>query len=81
MTSREKRFRSIVGGGLKTYRFADIRNFLEYHGFCAEMKGGSHCTFRRKLYPHITIVMHHGHVKGCYVRRAVQILKDFDIIK
>jgi hypothetical protein len=81
MTSREKRFSRIISGSFKSYRFSDIRNFLEHHNFVAEIKGTSHCIFRRNPYPHINIVIHHNHVKGCYVKRAIQILKEFDIIK
>ena len=80
MTKREKRFENILKGNQASYRFADIRNFLEHHGFKVKMKGSSHCIFRKEPYPHITLVIHHNKIKGFYVKRAVQIMKDYEII-
>ena len=80
MTSREKRFEKIITGKAKVYAFEDIRNFLEHYGFKASKARSSHFIFRRKSYPHITIVTHKQNVKAVYVKRMVQILRDYHIL-
>jgi hypothetical protein len=80
MTSREKRFHEILDGRQTDYRFADVRDFLVHYGFKAKMRGTSHVIFRKESYPHIPLVVHHNRIKGIYVKRAVQLLKAYEII-
>jgi len=80
VNKKAKRFDKIIDGKQKEYVFTDIKNFLGFYGFEAEMSGSSHCIFRKKPFPHITIVVHNHRVKGYYVKRAVQILKSHQII-
>ena len=81
MTQKEKRFDKITGLKLKTYLFADIKNFLESYDFTTESKGSSHFIFRRETFPHITIVTHNNQVKKVYVKRMVEIMLEYQILK
>lgn len=81
MTKQDKRFEKIIRGNQKYYRFSDIKNFLEYYHFETEANGSSHYIFRRNPYPHITIVTHNNKIKNYYIKRAVQILRYYKILK
>lgn len=80
MTKRSKRDEKIIKGMQKSYRFSEIKIFLENFGFKTEKKGTSHYIFRKEPYPHITIVVHVNQVKHFYVKRAIQILKEYEIL-
>jgi predicted RNA binding protein YcfA (HicA-like mRNA interferase family) len=81
MTKRDKRIFRLINGKQDAYDFADVRNLLEHYGFTAEINGSSHCIFRRQPYPHITLVVHHNKIKAFYVKRAIEILKEYDLIQ
>ena len=34
----------------------------------------------REPFPHIALVIHHNQIKGFYVKRAVQILREYNLI-
>ena len=81
MTSKEKRFEKIIQGKQKSYKFSDIKSILGHYGFRVENAKSSHFIFRHPNCPHITIVTHDNQVKQYYVKRAVEILKENQIIK
>lgn len=80
MTKKQKRFDDILAGNKSEYSFEEIDNFLRHHNFQCVSPKSSHFIYRRKSFPHITLVVHHKKVKRWYVKRAVQILKQYKIL-
>lgn len=80
MTKREKKFQEIIQSDKTAYDYGHVDAFLRYYGFDCESQGSSHYIYRRREYPHITLVVHHNKVKRWYVKRAVQILIEYKII-
>ncbi|HMN41526.1 MAG TPA: type II toxin-antitoxin system HicA family toxin [Phycisphaerales bacterium] len=55
-------------------RFADIRRFLEHHGYTLQRISGSHHIFGRPNSPTISIPVHKGRAKPIYIRQIERTL-------
>lgn len=57
--------------------FAQIRKLLEYEGFTLERITGSHHV-SRKAATIFVVPVHNNKVKAVYVKRAVEIIQDYE---
>ena len=58
--------------------YDEISRYLQHYGFTLDRANGSHYVFKNKDKTSIIIPVHDGRIKYCYVKKAVDLIKEDD---
>lgn len=56
--------------------YDEISRYLKHYGFTLDRVNGSHHVFNNEDKTSITIPVHDGRIKYCYVKKAVELIKE-----